>query len=146
MSENTTAFAEKYAKIRSEIAKEMIEEFNKKYQELVAQQDSLPRNILERRQKEVQDMYQRQQQFQRIFPRIRFGGGQVFLDAFLAEEIRLGSTSGSVNASTVTKRLSASISETVSRAWMESMACARATETTSNSNNMRMMCFMDVKD
>ena len=40
------------------------EEFNKKYQELVAQQDSLPRNILERRQKEVQDMYQRQQQFQ----------------------------------------------------------------------------------
>lgn len=40
------------------------EEFNKKYQELVAQQDSLPRNILERRQKEVQDMYERQQQFQ----------------------------------------------------------------------------------
>ena len=40
------------------------EEFNKKYQELVAQQDSLPRIILERRQKEVQDMYQRQQQFQ----------------------------------------------------------------------------------
>lgn len=40
------------------------EEFNKKYQELVQQQDSLPRNILERRQKEVQDMYERQQQFQ----------------------------------------------------------------------------------
>ena len=40
------------------------DEFNKKYQELVAQQDSLPRNILERRQKEVQDMYQRQEQFQ----------------------------------------------------------------------------------
>ncbi len=40
------------------------EEFNKKYQELVAQQDSLPQNILERRQKEVQDMYERQQEFQ----------------------------------------------------------------------------------
>lgn len=31
------------------------EELNKKYQELLQQQDSLPRNILERRQKEVQD-------------------------------------------------------------------------------------------
>ena len=40
------------------------EEFNRKYQELVAQQDSLPKNILERRQREVQDMYERQQQFQ----------------------------------------------------------------------------------
>lgn len=40
------------------------EEFNRKYQELLQQQDSLPKNILERRQKEVQDMAQRQQQFQ----------------------------------------------------------------------------------
>ena len=40
------------------------EEFNRKYQELLQQQDSLPKNILERRSKEVQDMAQRQQQFQ----------------------------------------------------------------------------------
>lgn len=40
------------------------EEFNKKYQEFVAQADSLPRNIAERRQKELQDMAQRQEQFQ----------------------------------------------------------------------------------
>ncbi len=40
------------------------EEFNKKYQEYVAQADSLPRNIAERRQKELQDMAQRQLQFQ----------------------------------------------------------------------------------
>ena len=40
------------------------QEFNRKYQELIQQQDSLPKNILERRQKEVQDMAQRQQQFQ----------------------------------------------------------------------------------
>lgn len=40
------------------------EEFNKKYQEFLAQADSLPRNIAERRQKELQDMDQRQQQFQ----------------------------------------------------------------------------------
>ena len=40
------------------------EEFNRKYQELIQQQDSLPKNILERRSKEVQDMAQRQQQFQ----------------------------------------------------------------------------------
>lgn len=40
------------------------EEFNKKYQEYVAQADSLPRNIAERRQKELQDMAQRQEQFQ----------------------------------------------------------------------------------
>ena len=40
------------------------EEFNKKYQEYVAQADSLPRNIAERRQKELQDMAQRQDQFQ----------------------------------------------------------------------------------
>lgn len=39
-------------------------EVNRKYQELLQQQDSLPKNILERRQKEVQDMVQRQQQFQ----------------------------------------------------------------------------------
>ena len=40
------------------------EEFNRKYQELLQQQDSLPKNILERRSKEVQDMAQCQQQFQ----------------------------------------------------------------------------------
>ncbi len=40
------------------------EEFNKKYQEFLAQADSLPKNIAERRQKELQDMDQRQQQFQ----------------------------------------------------------------------------------
>lgn len=40
------------------------EEFNKKYQEFLAQQDSLPQNIAERRMKELQDMGQRQQQFQ----------------------------------------------------------------------------------
>lgn len=39
-------------------------EFNRKYQELLQQQDSLPKNILERRQKEIQDMAQRQEQFQ----------------------------------------------------------------------------------
>lgn len=40
------------------------DELNKKYQELLQQADSLPKNIAERRQKEVQDMAQRQQQFQ----------------------------------------------------------------------------------
>lgn len=40
------------------------EEFQKKYQEFLAQQDSLPKNIAERRQKELQDMAQRQEQFQ----------------------------------------------------------------------------------
>ena len=40
------------------------EEFNKKYQEYLAQQDSLPANIAERRQKELDDMYQRQMEFQ----------------------------------------------------------------------------------
>ena len=40
------------------------EEFNKKYQEFLAQQDSLPKNISERRQKELNDMAQRQEQFQ----------------------------------------------------------------------------------
>lgn len=39
------------------------EEFNKKYQEFLAQQDSLPQNIAERRMKELNDMAQRQQQF-----------------------------------------------------------------------------------
>ncbi len=39
-------------------------EMNKKYQEFLQQQDSLPKNIAERRQKELQDMAQRQQQFQ----------------------------------------------------------------------------------
>ena len=40
------------------------EEFNKKYQEVLTQQDSLPQNIAERRQKELNDMYQRQMEFQ----------------------------------------------------------------------------------
>lgn len=40
------------------------EEFTKKYQEFLAQADSLPKNIAERRQKELQDMFQRQEQFQ----------------------------------------------------------------------------------
>lgn len=39
-------------------------EFDKKYQEFLAQQDSLPQNIAERRMKELNDMAQRQQQFQ----------------------------------------------------------------------------------
>ena len=39
------------------------DEFNKKYQEYVAQADSLPRNIAERRQKELQDMNARIQEF-----------------------------------------------------------------------------------
>ena len=41
------------------------EEFQKKYQEYLVQQDSLPKNIAERRQKELNDMAQRQEQFQR---------------------------------------------------------------------------------
>ena len=40
------------------------DEFQKKYQEYLAQADSLPKNIAERRQKELQDMAQRQEQFQ----------------------------------------------------------------------------------
>ncbi len=40
------------------------EEFNKKYQEFLVQKDSLPANIAERREKELNDMYQRQMQFQ----------------------------------------------------------------------------------
>jgi outer membrane protein len=40
------------------------DEFNKKYQEFMQQKDSLPQAIAERRQKELEDMAQRQQQFQ----------------------------------------------------------------------------------
>lgn len=40
------------------------EEFNKKLSEFQAQVDSLPKNIAERRQKELQDMAARQEQFQ----------------------------------------------------------------------------------
>ncbi|MDR0961359.1 MAG: OmpH family outer membrane protein [Mediterranea sp.] len=40
------------------------EEFNRKLQEFQQQADSLPKNIAERRQKELQDMAQRQEQFQ----------------------------------------------------------------------------------
>ncbi len=39
-------------------------EFQKKYQEFLAQADSLPKNIAERRQKDLQEMAQRQEQFQ----------------------------------------------------------------------------------
>ncbi|WP_294632422.1 OmpH family outer membrane protein [uncultured Bacteroides sp.] len=39
-------------------------EFQKKLQEYQAQADSLPKNIAERRQKELQDMAERQEQFQ----------------------------------------------------------------------------------
>ena len=43
------------------------DEFNKKYQEFqqAMAKDSLPQNIAERRQKELQDMMQRQEQLQR---------------------------------------------------------------------------------
>ena len=46
------------------------EEFNKKYQEFqqAIAKDSLPANIAERRQKELQDMMQRQEQFQQEAP------------------------------------------------------------------------------
>lgn len=40
------------------------DEFQKKYQTYLAEKDSLPRNIAERREKELQDMAQRQEQFQ----------------------------------------------------------------------------------
>ena len=40
------------------------DEFGKKYQELLQVQDSLPKNILERRQKELQDLQERGMQFQ----------------------------------------------------------------------------------
>jgi len=40
------------------------EELQKKYQEYMAQADSLPRNIAERREKEINDMNQRYQEFQ----------------------------------------------------------------------------------
>ncbi|MDR1004384.1 MAG: OmpH family outer membrane protein [Prevotellaceae bacterium] len=50
-----------------ELQNEMLrteDEFNKKYQEYQQQMDSLPKNILERRQKELDDMRTRQLQFQ----------------------------------------------------------------------------------
>lgn len=40
------------------------QEFQKKYQAFIEEVDSLPKNIAERRQKDLQDMDQRQQQFQ----------------------------------------------------------------------------------
>ena len=52
-----------YKKYQEEMQRTQ-EEFQKKYQEFLAQQDSLPKNIAERRQKELEDMVQRQQQFQ----------------------------------------------------------------------------------
>lgn len=54
------ALAKQYQKEMEQAQQEM----SRKYQELLQQQDSLPKNILERRQKEVQDMVQRQEQFQ----------------------------------------------------------------------------------
>ena len=41
-----------------------LDAMSKKYQEYLVQQDSLPKNIAERRQKELNDMAQRQEQFQ----------------------------------------------------------------------------------
>lgn len=66
MPEYTKALADleaMYKKYQEEMQRTQ-EEFNKKYQEFLAQQDSLPKNIAERRQKELEDMMQRQQQFQ----------------------------------------------------------------------------------
>jgi len=40
------------------------DDFNKRYQEYLAEAQSLPRNIAERRQKELQDLAQRQEKFQ----------------------------------------------------------------------------------
>ena len=61
------AMSKKYQEIGRAYQDEMQrtnEEFQKKYQEFLAQADSLPKNIAERRQKELQDMAQRQEQFQ----------------------------------------------------------------------------------
>lgn len=44
--------------------KRSAEEFNKKYEEFMQVADSLPKNILERRQKELADMQERQRQYQ----------------------------------------------------------------------------------
>ncbi len=66
MPEYTKAQAdlEALSKKYSEEMQRTQEEFNKKVQEFQAQADSLPKNIAERRQKELQDMAQRQEQFQ----------------------------------------------------------------------------------
>jgi len=48
----------------SEEIKSASDEFTKKYQKLIQEQDSLPRNILERRQKELQDLQERGMQFE----------------------------------------------------------------------------------
>lgn len=48
----------------SDEIKRATEEFSKKYQEFVQMQDSLPRNILERRQKELQDLQERGMAFE----------------------------------------------------------------------------------
>ena len=66
MPEYTKAQAdlEALSKKYSEEMQRTQEEFNKKVQEFQAQVDSLPKNIAERRQKELQDMAQRQEQFQ----------------------------------------------------------------------------------
>lgn len=48
----------------SEEIKKASAEFNKKYAEFMQQQDSLPKNIAERRQKELQDLSQRGQEFE----------------------------------------------------------------------------------
>ena len=66
MPEYTKAQAdlEALSKKYSEEMQRTQEEFNKKVQEFQAQVDSLPKNIAERRRKELQDMAQRQEQFQ----------------------------------------------------------------------------------
>lgn len=48
----------------SEEIKNISEEFNKKYQRLLQEQDSLPRNILERRQKELQELNEKGVQYE----------------------------------------------------------------------------------
>lgn len=68
MPEYTKAIAELQAlekKYMEELTRTQ-EEFNKKYQEFqqAVAKDSLPQNIAERRQKELMDMQQRQEQFQ----------------------------------------------------------------------------------
>lgn len=68
MPEYTKAVADLQA-LEKKYTEEMTrtqEEFNKKYQEFqqAMAKDSLPQNIAERRQKELMDMQQRQEQFQ----------------------------------------------------------------------------------
>ena len=61
--EATATLADMQKKYQGELNRTK-EDFNKKYQEYLAQAEGLPRNIAERRQKELQDLAQRQEQFQ----------------------------------------------------------------------------------